>query len=144
MLDCSRPPQLAEAIAGLATDVELPESWADYFSESGVLPTHPQDRRRFARYCLRTAAAMRLVETLPHLQRSDQWFKVYAKDVSRTGFSFLHSTQLFPGECVELVIDESHHYVGKVVRCRKVAPRCFVIGMQFCTVRTTDRDAATS
>ena len=132
MLDCDREPQLAEAIACLPTEIELPDSWEDYFTESGVLPTQPNDRRRFARHRLRTVAAMRHVETLPNLQRADRWFKVFAKDVSRAGFSFVHSEQLFPGECVELVIDASHRYLGRVRRCRKVGPRCYVVGMQFC------------
>ncbi len=132
MLDCNGEPSLTEAIACLATDIELPASWEDFFTESGVLPTQPNDRRQFARHRFRTAAAMRHVDTLPNLQRSGQWYKVYAKDVSRAGFSFVHSEQLFPGESIELVIDESHRYLGRVRRCRKVGPSCYVVGIQFC------------
>ncbi len=75
---------------------------------------------------------MRHMGNMPNLRRSDQWRKVFAKDVSRAGFSFLHCEQLFPGEQLELVVDESHRYVGRVRRCRKVGPRCFVVGLQFC------------
>ncbi len=133
MLDChSHASSLREAIASLPCEVDLPESWRGFFDQAGALPTVPDDRRRFPRFCLRTAAAMRFRENMSTLNRSDQWHKVFAKDVSRAGFSFLHSEQLFPRERLELVVDESHRYVGEVRRCRRVGPRCYVVGAQFC------------
>ncbi len=133
MLDChSDTPLPVEAIASLPCEVDLPESWRDFFAQSGVLPATPGDRRRYRRFCLRVAAAMRLLKTIPNLNRPDQWYKVFAKDVSRLGYSFLHSEQLFPREQLELVVDQSHRYFGEVRRCRRVGSKCFVIGAQFC------------
>ena len=133
MLDLHGETQsFVETIASLQCDVNLPDSWQDFFAESGVLTSMPGERRRFPRFCLRTVAAMRCKKHLSTPPRPDQWVKVFAKDVSRAGFSFVHSEQLFPGERLELVVDTSHHYMGEVRRCRKVGPKCYVIGAQFC------------
>ncbi|MGM0489705.1 MAG: PilZ domain-containing protein [Planctomycetota bacterium] len=133
MLDVdSNATSVAEIIASLPCEVALPESWRDFFSEKGELPSFRRDRRRFPRLLFRTAAAARFLKSLPALNRSDQWQKVYFKDVSRTGFSFLYAQQLFPNERVEIVVNESHRYVGKVRRCRRVGPRCYVVGARFC------------
>jgi hypothetical protein len=75
---------------------------------------------------------MRIVDHLPHKPRPDAWYKVYTSDVSRMGFSFLHSEQLFPREQLELVISGSLHYIGEVRRCRRVNPQCYLVGAQFC------------
>ena len=132
MLDlASQTESIVDAIECLPTEIVLPDSWQDFFSEKGPLPTVSHERRQFARFRLRTVAAMRNLNDLPNLIRSKEWHKVFAKDVSRTGFSFLHSDQLFPGESIELVIDDSHRYLGRVRRCRKVSEKCYVVGMQF-------------
>ena len=133
MLDCDRDVSLlVQAIDSLPCEIELPESWQDFFAQKGQLPTYPCERRRFPRFCLRTSAAMRLLQNIPELNRSGDWYKVLVKDVSRSGFSFLHSEQLFPLERLELVIDESHHYFGVVRQCRKVGPNCYIIGARYC------------
>ena len=132
MLDIySESQSLVEMIPSLPCEIDLPDSWCDFFSESDVSMSVPDDRRQFPRCCLRTSAAMRHMKNLPNLPRPDHWVKVYAKDVSRAGFSFVHSVQLFPGERLELVVTPSHAYVGEVRRCRKVGPNCYVIGAQF-------------
>lgn len=133
MLDIAgQSESIADAIDRLPTEIVLPDSWKDFFDERGALPTVQHERRQFVRFRLRTIAAMRNMNEMPNIIRSKEWRKVFAKDVSRAGFSFLHSEQLFPGESIELVIDDSHRYVGRVRRCRKVSPKCYVVGMQFC------------
>jgi hypothetical protein len=133
MLDLhSETQSLMNEIDSLPCDIELPDSWQGFFGEAGLLASVQDERRRFPRFRLRTTAAMRCVKNLPTPPRPHQWVKVFAKDVSRAGFSFVHSVQLFPGERLELVVDTSHHYRGEVRRCRKVGPNCYVVGAQFC------------
>ena len=134
MLDCDRDVSLVvNEIDSLPCEIELPESWKDFFEHTGALPCCQGDRRRFPRFCLRTSAAMRLHQNIPELDRPDHWCKVYAKDVSRSGFSFLHSEQLFPRERLELLVDATHHYIGEVRQCRRVGPKCYIIGARYCT-----------
>lgn len=122
---------LAEGSALLECEIELPASWGNFFVETGMLPTTAQERRRFPRHRFRTPAAMKIVQGLPNLHRPDAWYKVYAKDVSRGGLSFLHSEQMFPGERVQLAMANGHQYIAEIRRSRRIGKKCYVIGVRF-------------
>jgi hypothetical protein len=73
---------------------------------------------------------MRIVQSLPNLQRSDEWHKVYARDISREGISFLHSEQLFPGEKVQISLKDKRQYIAVVRRGRRIAKKCYLVGVR--------------
>src|SRR6266567_3561557 len=105
-------PDAAELIAALPCAIELPDNWADYFTRLGPLPALPDDRRRFPRFFLRTAAALSYRSTLPGLTRPAEAHRVYLKDISRSSVSLVHSEQLFPRECFEmLLVDGTQWFV---------------------------------
>jgi hypothetical protein len=116
-----------ELIALLPCEVELPEHWADYFSRTGPIPAQTEDARRFPRFYLRTAAALSYRTTLPRMQRPDVAYRVYLKDISRCSVAFIHSEQLFPRECMEMLLADSTHWFLTVVRCQKRHNRCYEV-----------------
>jgi hypothetical protein len=123
----SEQPDAAELIAALPCTVELPENWADYFTRSGPLPTVPDDGRRFPRFYLRTAAALGYRSTLPCLTRPAGAHRVYLKDISRSSVAFVHSEQLFPCECFEMLLVDGTHWFVTVVRCVRRHERCYEV-----------------
>ncbi len=120
-------PDAAELIVLLPCEVELPENMADFFTRTGPVPAHPEDARRFPRFYLRTAAALRYRTTLPAMQRPEVAYRVYLKDISRSSVAFLHSEQLFPRECMEMLLADHTHWFVTVVRCQKRQERCYEI-----------------
>ena len=127
---------LEELLEKLSFDLELPDSWDDFFEKSGLVPCSPQDRRRFPRRYFRERAVMRLEQSLPQFPRERSGFGVYTKDLSRRGLSFLHHQQIFPEEKLELWTS-----LGKLrltaVRCRKINDLCYEIGT---TIHDEDTD----
>jgi hypothetical protein len=117
----------AELIVELPCEIELPENWADYFARTGPVATVPEDGRRFPRFYLRTAAALRYRTTLPHLPRAEVAYRVYLKDISRSSVAFLHSEQLFPRECHEMLLADGTRWFITIVRCQKRHDRCYEV-----------------
>jgi len=126
-----RTPGIAEAVSQLKCEIDLPSAWKDYFDRRGQLPTCMGDKRRFPRSYFRGTAALHCRQSFPALPRPDLWYKVYTKDVSRSGVSFLHGEQLFPGEQMTLVLPDGRSRHVEVVRCHRVQQRCFEIGATF-------------
>ena len=126
-----RTPGIAEAVSQLKCEIELPSSWKDYFGRRGQLPTCMGDKRRFPRSYFRGAAALHYRQSFPALPRRDLWYRVFTKDVSRGGISFLHGEQLFPGEQMTVVLSDGRSRPVEVVRCRRIEDRCFEIGAKF-------------
>ena len=123
--------RLAEALADCCCEIELPDTWHDFFEKTGVLAGAYAEGRRFARNRFRGCAAIRHAQTFPSLRRPATWHKVYTKDISRCGLGFLHSQQLFPRECMHIFLPEGTRRTVEVVRCRRLGRRCFDIGARF-------------
>jgi len=119
--------------------IELPESWADYFAEAGLVSGGPGDRRHFARVRFRSPAVLEYTRPLPAMPRQRQQFLVYLKDISRSGVGFIHHEQLYPKEQMRLTIppgEIADKYGRKdglieIARCTRVQDRCFVVGAAF-------------
>ena len=74
-------------------------------------PTVVKERRDYTRYYLRGKAL---------LHRGERTYCVYTKDMSRSGFCFLHHEQIFPCEKVSLFFLSGTTLEGTVVRCRRI------------------------
>ncbi len=113
--------------------VELPASWTDFFAVRGPIRCEFNDRRAYRRVHWRGEAMLEL---------GDEQYRVYTKDVSRGGLSFLHHKQLFPLDRVTLWISADVPAELEVVCCTRIGQRCYVCGAR--TVDEIDRDALLS
>ena len=132
--------RLVDMISRLKCEIELPESWSDFFDHSGLIGSIASDRRKFPRWKNRTVAGLLCRETFPVIPRSKQWYPVYLMDMSRNGARFIHSEQLYPLEQMHLLCidDVSARLLQndcfraiEVVRCVRVQAKCYEVGVRF-------------
>lgn len=139
MLEIDYRERLERLVNELDCGVQIPEEWADdYFAQSGVLPTAWNERRRFVRHAFRTKCILELVTSLPAIERNESLFVVYGRDVSRSGFAFLHVREMYPDEECRLWLPTQRVFL-RVARCRRLNSRCFLVG-----ARTIETEAAES
>lgn len=130
MLESDHHVKLTQVLAALECRVRLPPGWEDFFKRRGDHLVKHDDRRQFARSHCPTDALLQVRQTLPSLARERQFYRVYTKDLSRSGVSFLHEEQLFP--CEQLALWFSSSLLNcTVVRCRRYNERCYEIGATF-------------
>jgi hypothetical protein len=110
-------------------EIELPEALEDFFQEAGPMPSMPGDERRAVRLRVRTKSVMLSEVALPAIPRGTQPFGIYMSDISRYGAGFLAAEQFFPIEQVRLLLPTFWLSV-RVVRARRLGPRCFHIGTE--------------
>jgi hypothetical protein len=136
----SPPLRLTDVVALLQCDINLPSNWDDFFEQSGLLHASSDDQRRFRRRNMRALAALEYRQTAPALRRGPGWFRVYLKDVSVGGLSFIHSEQLFPLERMRMllpddelakILPERVESIVEITRCVRIQDRCFVVGACF-------------
>ncbi len=68
-----------------------------------------------------------MMPTLPAIERPHGFTKVYTKDVSRSGISFLTTHQLYPSERV-ILWTQKGKLTCEVARCLKHNDKCFEVG----------------
>jgi len=127
MLEKNHSAQINELLATLPCEVQIPTEWGDYFSRHGILASTEEDGRRFARKHMPGKAILQITCTIPTFDRQQKVHKVYTRDISQGGISFLHICQLFPGEAGRLWL-EDRRLSFEVVRCSRVNSQCYVIG----------------
>lgn len=127
MLDGNHQLELTGLLKSLEDRIQLPDEWRDFFSQSGPLPTRSDERRRFTRHRFRIRGVLEIGQSLPAIERYAVRHCIYLRDLSRTGVSFVHAEELFPGERC-LLWTPKHKLPATIVRCRRRGPNCFVIG----------------
>ncbi len=100
----------------------LPEQGDDFFDRRGLMPVHPDSRRAYQRFYLRSKAI---------LQRQDKSFGVYTADASRQGIRFLSPIQLMPKERCRIRLPKTKEFQIQVVRCRRMGESCYECGAMF-------------
>ena len=127
------PPPVAHREGPLAAGpqclVVLPPSWTDFFEVCGPVRCEYDDRRAFRRVYFRGEAQLTVGE---------EHFRVYTKDVSRSGMSFLHHKQLFPLDRATIWLSDDESAQLEVVCCMRLGERCYACGTQ--AVGEVDRD----
>jgi len=123
--------RLIDVVGPLAFSSDLPTAEEEYFAETGMLPTIPDERRRHVRTKLRVAAALKHRQSLPALARDEQWHKIVVRDISRGGVSFLHGQQLYPIEQLILVMPDCRPRGIEIKRCRRIRGAFYEIGAIF-------------
>lgn len=127
MLDKDYPTQFGELIHAVPWDIELPIQWIDYFEQRGEVPSFPSDARSNQRLKVRTHGAMWFEKSLPMCPRQGKPIGVYTKDFSRHGIGFLSPVELYPEECVRLVLPTFWTRL-RVMRARRITSHCYEIG----------------
>ena len=118
--------ELKKALDALPCEVVLPKEWGDYFQRRGPLTWQGDEIRRYVRSHFPTRALLELKTTLPAIYRPHERHVVLMKTISRQGSSFLHFSQLFPGERIQLqrpVCDRRRGSLALRRACR-CSPRC--------------------
>ena len=132
--------RLAEAVTKLECEIELPESWSDFFNVSGMTGSSPSEKRRAPRWKNRALAGLEYRSTFPVLPRNEAWHPIYIKDLSRVGAAFVHSEQLYPLEQLQILFidDRSAQLLQndclrtvEIVWCKRIQGKCFEVGCRF-------------
>ena len=107
--------------------VQLPPEMSNFFVESGYLETVYGELRGQSRLRVRCPAVLQSDFVPPFTQRDKRLAKVLIKDMSRSGLGILSHEQLWPGETFWIELRDRRLHI-RVVRCRKIADRCFEVG----------------
>jgi hypothetical protein len=129
MLDANRLEKLKAILDALPCRVVVPVEWNDFFARRGPLTSLGDEYRRFVRQHFPSRALLELTTSIAAIPRANARHVVLMKDISRQGVSFLHDTQLFPGERVELTLPTGQ-IAYSVVRCLRHNHRCYEIGAE--------------
>jgi hypothetical protein len=110
-------PQSPETNAGIESDV-------DFFAKSGPLPTAFNERRRFPRFYYRAR--------IGHSSAGRDQPLCFARATGTSGRrAVVHTEQLYPGQRIDLVLDEGSPRAVEVMWCRRIADRSYSIGCRF-------------
>src|SRR5687767_12786671 len=98
----------------------------EFFQKTGVMPSVPNDARRHPRFYFRSCADA----TFHPLAPGQEPMKcvVVTSDLSRSGMSILHDSQVFPGQKIDLVLGNGSEKCVEVARCRRQKDGTFLIG----------------
>jgi len=117
-------------LSKLDCEIVLPEGYADREASPQFFDPR-DDRRRFPRKSCVVDGVMQYQRTYPWLRRSNGYYRVMIRDVSRGGIGFLHSEEMFPDEKARFVFLNGTERGLIVKRCRRIGPKCYQIGAEF-------------
>ena len=117
----------------LSCKIEFPEDLQDSRRLAGQYTDDDENLRRYPRKACHANAAFRARKTLPAIRRESIWSRIVLQNISRCGAGFLHSEQLFPDEEALIVFPNGSQRIVRVMRCRRLGPKCFEVGCQFTT-----------
>jgi hypothetical protein len=127
MLEEDYSRELNRLLGACECDVAVPSEWRERAQRKGVIPPVEGDRRQFVRHYFHRRVILEFGQTFPAIPRQHTVTQAVTGDLSRSGISFLHSEQLFPGERVSLWLpDGKRSYT--VARCTQRNESCFEIG----------------
>lgn len=118
-------------LSKLPCEIVLPDDLRAQTNAAQHVFDPADERRRFPRQRTRFDAALRYYNTFPALNRKEGMYRVMIRDLSRGGVGFLHGEEMFPGENARLVFPNGTERYLQVKRCRRMGPKCYVIGAEF-------------
>ena len=120
---CGNGPELKSPVQR----VVVPAHATHYLANGTVLPSTPDDTRRFVRRASNLQALLHIALAWQLADDAERSFIVPVTNISRAGACFLHHTQLYPDDRVILDFG-SLRRIYEVARCRRLASECFEIG----------------
>ncbi len=127
MLDLDYSERLESLIDSIDWQIQLPPDWSRFFDETGECISIANDKRSAKRNKVRAVGVLLIDHKLETIPRSFKFHGIYTKDFSRKGCGFLADFQLFPEECVRILLPTFWIRL-RVVRTRKVGPNCYESG----------------
>jgi hypothetical protein len=106
------------------------ESDKEFFGKSGPVPATVDDSRRFPRFYYRAYVPATIYPIKPG-EAEPQQCTILTRDLSRGGISFLHIGQLFPGQRLDVVLNDGVKRAVEVQWCRRLRDRCYLGGCRF-------------
>ncbi|MDG2220501.1 MAG: hypothetical protein P8L85_03925 [Rubripirellula sp.] len=140
MLDSDYQQNLGQLIRNTSSEIVLPDELSRFFDESGPNSSFENDRRTAARTRVRTTCLVIPDVWLPVFPRQRVPQLAYTKDFSKTGFGFLNSDQLYPGEVFRVLLATFWMEV-KVCGSRRLGKHCFEIGSELLVTHEPSADA---
>jgi hypothetical protein len=123
MLDvCDATELIQQRWQALSLRTELPWSWRKYMTEIGLERMWPESRRRYARAPLRAPLI---------LLAGGNSYAAFGKDISRLGVGLFSPLPLLPKQVVVAELLGGKKLPLRVVRCKRIGPRCFECGTVF-------------
>ena len=121
-------PDAAELIDALPLRDRIARQLGRFLHPQRAAPPKSEDARRFPRFYLRAAAALELSLDIAGAMPQG---RNHASRLSQRHFpferGFVHSEQLFPCECLEMLLADGTHWFVTVVRCQKRHERCYEV-----------------
>lgn len=108
--------------ASLDARAEQPRDLEGFFSRSGPMPAHPEDRRRHRRFYLRGQAI---------ILAGGELLAGFTSDVSRTGIALVSPVQAFPRDELRVWLPDRPAIDVRVVRCVRLDERCYSVAAVF-------------
>jgi hypothetical protein len=126
------PEQVPSAKLNAAGDHAAPpiESDKEFFGKAGGVPTSWDEGRRFPRFYYR-AYLQATIHPLRRTGGEPERCTILTRDLSRGGMSFLHVGQLFPGQRLDVVLNDGVERSLEVLWCRRLRERCYLGGSRF-------------
>lgn len=109
--------------------VVVPAHANHYLPNGAVLPSTPDDTRRFVRRASNLQAHLEIADAWQFNPSSERCFLVPVMNISRAGACFLHHTQLYPDDHIVLDFGALKRHFH-VTRCRRLGAECFEIGVE--------------
>ena len=115
-------------------DISAVQSEHEFLAQP-VEPSATADGRRFPRLNLR--ACVSAVVYAPPGETSDEAAgegtrcQVLTRDISRGGMNILHKQQLFPGQKIDVVLNDGQQRRLEVTWCRRLGVGCYSAGCRF-------------
>ena len=94
-------------------------------------PPAPSDLRRFPRHNFRTC-----IKTVVHPPAGEPGAEAFAcqmmtRDISRGGMNVLHKQQLFPGQMIDVTLNDGQERRLEVMWCKRLGVGCYAAGCRF-------------
>ncbi|MEX2172829.1 MAG: PilZ domain-containing protein [Pirellulaceae bacterium] len=106
----------------------------EFFAKTGPLPIAWEDGRRFPRFHFRSCIEAVVYPPDNDPSQEPLACQVLTRDISRGGMQILHKAQLFPGQNLDVVLQDGMPRRLEVMWCRRLGSSCYSAGCRF--VRT--------
>ena len=91
-------------------------------TNTGALPTAPQERRRYPRFYFWRRAIV---------EQGERRWAGYTRDLTKVGIRFVIPVQLFPCDEARLTLESGQVFRVVIRRCRRLGDDCYECGAEF-------------
>jgi hypothetical protein len=113
----------------LQATVQKTEWIDDFFAKAGQKPVALNDHRRHPRFYFRSCAEVTIHPIKKEGQAAHTF--VLTQDLSRSGFSMIHASQLFPGQRLEVSLNGKPPVPAVVAWCHRMPDKHYNVGCEF-------------